>query len=279
MAAMTRRMFLMGGISVFPYLYLERFSVAVRRYLVPIVALPAAFEGFTILQLSDLHDKEFGSDGSELLALLNRERFDLVALTGDLVVGSRPRLTPVLALIAGLRSVSASPVYSVCGNHEWRLERAPEFNGRLREAGAHVLDNASVAIERGGERLWLIGVDDPVTRRDRLEQALGATDHRSPRLLLAHSPHPYRQAVACGLDLMLAGHTHGGQVRLPFLGAPFVPSMGLFPRLDYGRYQAGPTTLIVSAGLGESTLPVRFNIRPEVSLITLTAARAVRSSD
>ena len=273
MAAMTRRMFLMGGVSIFPYLYLERLSVAVRRYLVPIRALPAAFEGFTILQLSDLHDKEFGSKGEALLALLSRERFDLVALTGDLVVGESPTLTPALDLIAGLRRSCNAPIYSVAGNHEWRLNRAAEFNDRLIEAGARVLSNAPSPLDRGRDRLWIVGVDDPVTGRDRLDLALNGTEPNRTRLLLAHSPHPYPQAVRHGLDLMLVGHTHGGQVRLPLLGAPFVPAMGFFPRFDYGSFKSDRTTMIVSGGLGESALPVRFNIMPEVSLVTLTAGQ------
>jgi uncharacterized protein len=271
MAAMTRRMFLMGGVSIFPYLYLERLSVAVRRYRVPVRALPASFEGFTILHLTDLHDKEFGAGGKELVELLAHERFDLIALTGDMVVGTRPRLTPTLDLVAAFRKLSDAPVFSVSGNHEWRLERAPEFNHKLQQSGAQVLANASSAVRRGEDRLWVVGVDDPVTRRDHLTQALSGTDDRSPRILLAHSPHPYSEAVKQGVDLMLAGHTHAGQVRIPFLGAPYVPSMGFFPRYDYGLYSSGPTSMIVSGGLGESGLPIRFNIRPEISLITLTS--------
>ena len=273
MAAMTRRMFLMGGVSLCPYLYLERLSVAVRRYRVQIPALPAPFEGFTILHLTDLHDKEFGSCGSELIELLAPERFDLIALTGDMVVGARPLLTPTLQLVGSFRKVSDAPVFSVAGNHEWRLERAPEFNRKLHEAGARVLANGCSFVQRGADRLWIVGVDDPVTQRDRLELALRGVHDRSPRLLLAHSPHPFQQAAIHGVSLMLAGHTHGGQVRLPFLGAPFVPAMGFFPRYDYGRYASGSTTMIVSGGLGESGLPVRFNMRPEVSLITLTSQR------
>lgn len=276
MTAMTRRMFLMGGVSIFPYLYLERLSVAVRRYRVAIRALPPAFAGFTILHLSDLHDKEFGSAGEELIQLLRQESFDMVALTGDLVTGDRPLLTPALELIAGIQAISGRPVYSVSGNHDWRLERGAEFNGRLREVGVRVLSNSAAPLERGQDRIWIVGVDDPVTFRAHLDQALRGTENLSPRLLLAHSPHPYPEAVRNGLDLMLAGHTHGGQVRLPILGAPFVPGMGFFPRWDYGLYSSGATTLIVSGGLGESALPLRFNIRPEVSLITLECSPAAR---
>ena len=271
MADMTRRMFLTGGMSLFPYLYLERLSVAVRRYRVQVTALPASFEGFTILHLSDLHEKEFGRGGSELIELLSRERFDLVALTGDLVLGDSPRLTPALDILAGLARISDAPIYCVLGNHDWRLERGAEFNDRLREAGADVLSNAWATVKRGKERLFVVGVDDPVTKRARLDQALLGVDRNWPRLLLSHSPHTLPKAVEQGIDLMLAGHTHGGQVRLPILGALFVPAMGFFPPLDYGLYRFGPTTLIVSGGLGESGLPIRFNMRPEVSIVTLTS--------
>jgi len=267
--AMTRRMFLMGGVSFFPYLYLERLSLALRRYQVGIRNLPGAFEGFTILHLSDLHDKEFGSGGKELIELVRQEHFDMVAATGDLVRGDRPLLTPALELIAGLKALGPRPIFSVLGNHDWRLNRGREFNETLRDAGVGVLANSSELIEKGKDRLWVVGVDDPVTQRDRLEHALRDADSGVPRLLLAHSPQIFPQAIEKGMDLLLVGHTHGGQIRIPVLGAPYVPRMGFFPPWDYGLYSSGTSTMIVSGGLGESGLPVRFNIRPELSLITL----------
>jgi len=269
MCAMTRRVFLMGGVSLFPFLYMEKFSLALRRYQVAIRALPPAFEGFTVLHLSDLHDKEFGSAGKDLVDLVSKENFDMVALTGDLVVGNRPRLTPALDLIAGLRAISEVPLFAVSGNHDWRLGLGAHFNDRLREAGVQVLSNCAVPLGRGKDRIWIVGVDDPVTGRNRLDRALADADSRSPRLLLSHSPQIYPQAVQYGLDLMLSGHTHGGQIRLPLLGALFVPGMGLLPPWDYGLYTSGATTLIVSGGLGESSIPLRINISPELALVTL----------
>jgi uncharacterized protein len=277
MTVMSRRTFLLGGVAVFPYLYLESHSLALRRYRVAIRALPPAFEGFTILHLSDLHDKEFGNAGEELISLIRQESFDMVALTGDLVSGERPRLTPALDLVAGLQAIWDRPIYSVCGNHDWRLGRAPEFNDRLGEAGVRVLSNSSTFLERGKDRIWIVGVDDPVTSRDRLDLALRDTDNRSPRLLLSHSPQIYPQAITTGMDLMLSGHTHGGQVRIPMLGAAYVPKMGFFPVWDYGLFNDGASTLIVSGGLGESGLPIRFNMRPELALITLQCSPEPRS--
>lgn len=269
MAAMSRRMFLLGGVSAFPYLYLERISVEVRRYQVPVQNLPARFRGFTILQLTDLHDKEFGRRGEDLLALLRTLKFDMVALTGDLVVGENPILTPALDLVAGIRAFSGAPVFSVFGNHEYGMDLEKEYQRKLEGAGVRVLFNEAVPIQRGKELIWLAGVDDPVTRRDRIAATLAGTDRGAPRVLLAHAPLPFLKAAQAGVDLLLAGHTHGGQVRLPLLGAAYVPSMGYFPRYDYGLYRAGDTTMIVNGGLGESWVPVRFNIRPEVVLATL----------
>jgi uncharacterized protein len=274
MRAISRRMFLMGGVAIPPYLYVERLSVAVRRYRVPVRNLPPSFQGFTILHLSDLHDKEYGKGGEQLLRLISKEKFDIAVLTGDLVTGDNPRFTPALELASGIMYSSGKPVYSVPGNHDWRLERGEELNEKLRNVGVQVLSNRAVSIDRGADRLWLAGVDDPVTFRARLDKALSGTDDKAPRLLLSHSPQTYSRAVDKGVDLVLSGHTHGGQIRIPFLGACYVPAMGLFPRYDYGMFRSGASTLIVSGGLGESLLPVRFNIRPEFSVITLDRAPA-----
>lgn len=273
MAAISRRVFLLGGVSFFPYLYYQKTSVAVRRYEVPVRNLPRSFEGFTILQLTDLHDKEFGAQGADLIELMSGLSFDMVALTGDLVVGEDPSLLPALELVRGIRSFSGSPIFSVSGNHEWGLEHAPLFNRKLAAEGVRVLSNQATFLERGKERLFVAGVDDPVTKRDRLESTLSETDANFPRVLLAHSPHPFEQAVQAGVEVVLAGHTHGGQVRFPLVGAAYVPSMGYFPRYDYGLYRRGKTTMIVNAGLGESFVPVRFNVRPEVVLATLVPER------
>jgi uncharacterized protein len=278
MTAMTRRVFLLGGVAAFPYLYLERTSVAVRRYRVQIRNLPSSFDGFTILHISDLHEREYGPKQQELVALIGKERFDAVAMTGDMVRGNHPILTQALDVVAGIKKIAPErPIYFVSGNHDWRLERGNEFERMMEDAGVQVLSNRAEPLERGQDRIWMVGVDDPVTGRDRLSLALTRTEQQAPRLLLSHSPHPFKKAAAKGVDLMLCGHTHGGQVRLPLLGAPYVPAMGFFPRYDYGLYRLGNSTLVVNGGLGESGVSLRFNIRPEVSLITVACSQAPRS--
>ncbi|WP_224983677.1 metallophosphoesterase [Geomonas agri] len=269
MTAISRRAFLAGGIAFFPYLYYQRVSVAVRRYRVPVHNLPPPFHGFTILHITDLHDKEFGDHGEDLLAILRPLHFDLVAVTGDLVLRTSPRVEAALELIRGIRSFSKSPIFSVSGNHEWGAQLAPQVNAELEQAGVRVLTNEAELLRGGEDRLWVAGVDDPVTGRANLTQALSRTDTRQPRLLLAHSPHPFPQAVQDGVDLMLVGHTHGGQIRVPLIGALYVPFMGYLPRWDYGLYRQGKSTMIVNGGLGESGVPIRINNPPEVALVTL----------
>ncbi|MBJ6752763.1 metallophosphoesterase [Geomonas anaerohicana] len=274
MTAISRRAFLAGGIAFFPYLYYQRAAVAVRRYRVPVQNLPAAFHGFAILHITDLHDKEFGERGEDLLANLRRLSFDLVAVTGDLVLRTSPKINAALELIRGIGGFSKSPMFSVSGNHEWGAQMAPQVNAKLEQAGVRVLKNEAEMLPRGKDRLWVAGVDDPVTGRANLAQALSRTDARVPRLLLAHAPHPFPQAVQAGVDLMLVGHTHGGQIRLPLIGAPYIPSMGYLPKWDYGLYRQGKCTMIVNGGLGESWFPIRINDPPEVVLVTLLPSEA-----
>lgn len=263
---LTRRNFIIGGSAFLLYLFWGTSSIAARKYTVRISGLPREFEGFTILHLSDLHSKWFGNNQKRLLAAINREHFDIVALTGDLVNKRNPRLEPALELIKGLKD---KPVFFVPGNHEW-------WSGyTLREPlislGVNILENKSVKISKGESHLWLAGVDDPYSGRDDLEKALEKVNDGGPVILLAHAPEIFQKGVNSEVDLILVGHTHGGQIRLPFIGAVIVPGQKLFPQYDYGHYSQGRCKMIINGGLGESGLPIRFNIRPEIVFVTLTS--------
>jgi predicted MPP superfamily phosphohydrolase len=173
-------------------------------------------------------------------------------------------IKPVLDLIKGL---SDKPVFFVSGNHDWWI------NNKIREhlisAGANILENSSYKYSKNGDNIWIIGVDDPYLGMDDLSKAIENTDDSIPRLLLAHAPDIFNEAIQSEIDLVLVGHTHGGQVRLPVIGAIVAPGQGLFPKLDYGLYSSNTTTMVINGGLGESVLPIRFYNRPEVVFITL----------
>lgn len=271
MTLLSRRTLLLGGaLAVASYLVNEADDLRVVRYTVPVRHLPPPFHGFTILHLSDLHQKLYGEGEARLLPLIRRHRYDLVAVTGDLVNRSRPDAGPALALIRGM---APRPLFCVNGNNEADAERRRRFRlgEELAGTGAVLLDNAAVPLRRGGSHLWVAGVDDPVSGRSRLERTLAGTADGAPRLLLTHSPSLFPQAVAAGVELILAGHTHGGQIRFPGVGALWVPDLGVLPRWDYGEFREGGSTMIVNGGLGESLLPFRVNMPPEIVLVTLVA--------
>lgn len=247
------------------YIFYETRFLVVKTYSIKIPDLPPAFKGFTILHLSDLHSKYFGEKQKDLLALIREQQYDLVAFTGDMVNKKNPLPEPGLELVKGL---AGKPVYFVPGNHEW--SSGYQIRQPLLDSGVEILENRSVKISRKKEHIWLAGVDDPYLGRDDLDQALSdAGEDQAPRLLLAHAPEIFDGAAKAGIDLVMVGHTHGGQVRLPVLGALIVPGQGFFPKYDYGVYSKEQTRMVITGGLGESGIPVRFNMDPEIVLIKL----------
>ena len=134
-----------------------------------------------------------------------------------------------------------------------------------------VMENGAAKLDHNGAHVWLLGIDDPSLKMDRLDVALEEAGDDAPFILLAHSPAIYPAAINESIDLVLAGHTHGGQIRIPLIGAVYVPGQGFFPKYDYGMYSSGQTTMVINAGLGESVIPNRFNMRPEIVLITLVS--------
>ncbi len=275
---LSRRTFLLGsGIVFASYLLYEVNALKVVHYTVSVRNLPPSFRNFTILHLSDLHQKRFGTCQSRLLATINRHRYDIIALTGDLINRLRPQGEPALELVAGLRP---KPMFFVNGNNEWSATRRYGFRltDPLAAAGVTVLNNEAVPLQQNDRHIWIAGVDDSIHGKANLPLTLSKTADGAPIILLSHSSNPFTKSTKAGVDLLLTGHTHGGQIRIPFLGALWTPEAGLFPRWDYGLYREGDTTMIVNGGLGESIIPIRFNIPPEIVLVTLTPLKGNRAA-
>lgn len=262
----SRRMFIVGGIGLISYLYFDVHSVAIKQYTIAISNLPKDFEGFTILHLTDLHAKEYGDKQNKLLNLINRQNFDIVALTGDFIDKNNPDVEPTLSLVKG---IGDKPVFFVPGNHEW----SHDFKTKpvLEEHGVTVLANKNLKYLKRDSHIWIMGVDDPYLHRDKLNQALDGSEDSQPKILLAHAPNVFSSAAQSNIDLVLVGHTHGGQVRLPVIGALVAPGQGFFPKYDYGQFTSGLTNMIINGGLGESLLPIRFYNRPEIVLVKLVS--------
>jgi uncharacterized protein len=264
---LSRRAFIIGGIGTLSYLYFDLHSIAIKQYTIVIPNLPKDFEGFTVLHLTDLHSKEYGENQKQLISLINRQSFDMVAITGDLVDRNNPNTESALSLVRGLKS---KPVFFVPGNHEWWTDY--RIKSSLENHGVRILENKTFKYTKGNSHIWIVGVDDPYLRRDKLDEALGGVTDSQPKILLAHAPNIFPSAIKSNVELILVGHTHGGQVRFPFVGAVVVPGQGLFPKFDYGLFTSGSTNMIINGGLGESVLPIRFYNRPEVVLIKLVSS-------
>ena len=241
--------------------------------------LPAAFDGFRIVQVSDLHNASFGEGNAELLERVEQAQPDCIALTGDLVDSRHTDVDAALSFAS--EAAKIAPTYYVTGNHEARLEEWEQLLTGLEEAGVTILQNESILLEREGQSIVFSGVEDPSFHDDPLlhdtegvlERNLESLSPEEGRytVLLSHRPEYFDLYEKLGFDLVLTGHAHGGQFRLPGIGGLWAPGQGLFPEYDAGLYQQGGTAMAVSRGLGNSLFPFRVNNRPEIVAITLQA--------
>jgi hypothetical protein len=252
--------------------WIEPRSLSVTRREIASPAWPRAAGPLRIALLSDIHaagPHDLPARCAQVVAQVNAEAPDLVLLLGD-YVDLRPIKTAfvppeVIAPVLG-RLQAPLGVYAVLGNHDWRVGGA-RMARALAAAGIEVLDNAVRRLRREGGDCWLVGVGDASLGADRLAATLAQVADDAPALLMTHSPDLFPE-VPARVALSVAGHTHGGQVRLPLIGALYVPSRyGL--RYAYGHVIEGGRHLFVTRGLGHSVLPVRFLCPPEIVVITL----------
>lgn len=245
-------------------------------YTVKSQRLPEPFSGYRIAQVSDLHNREMGEGSEKLLAILEEADPDMIALTGDLVDSRNTDFETALAFAE--KAMEIAPCYYVPGNHESRIAAYPFLEEELKELGVIVLEEAML-LERGGETIRLLGVDDPSFQENYqpemdkqiMESALQKYDNDSDTftVLLSHRPELFSVYAEHKMDLVLSGHAHGGQFRLPLIGGVFVPNQGFFPEYDAGLFTSGNTHMIVSRGIGDSIIPIRINNRPELVVVDL----------
>ena len=268
-----------GALGLLAYAVgIEPYAIETVHIEMRVPRLPPAFDGYKIYQVSDLHMRQIGRRERRIAKLLEAlPPADLVAVTGDLV-HTPAGIAPFLKLAESFRATDGA--YAVFGNSEHKNGVRPHRFARTLDAhGVTPLMNTHVLLERGGVTLALAGVDDPVNDKDRLADALHGVPSNVCTLLLMHSPDGIAEAVFRGVDVVLSGHTHGGQVAFPFIGAPYTHSL-FGRRMSHGYYAAkkmrrligvrpGRTQLYVTRGLGVSGLALRFLTRPELTIITL----------
>ena len=252
-------------------------ALEVNEYEIVSDRIPKEFDGFRIAQVSDLHNAEFGEGNSKLIQLLSQTEPDIIVLTGDLIDSRQTNIK--IALAFAQEAMKIAPVYFVSGNHEARVSEYEDLKMGLAEAGVIVLENQKVEITREGESITLMGIDDPSFQESYLfgdaesvaRQAIDDLQNESDgyTILLSHRPELFELYVETGMDLVFSGHAHGGQFRLPFIGGLVAPNQGFFPKYDAGLFSEENTTMIVSRGVGNSIVPLRFNNRPEIIVVML----------
>ena len=260
------------------FLYAQNNWLGLTRITIDSKRIPPAFDGYTIVHLSDLHGKGFGKGQERLLAKVEKEAPDLIAFTGDLInsENEKERIRS-LELMKGL--VAYAPVYLITGNHDQTVGGFDSLEQDLTEVGVKVLRNESTVLARGGNEILLAGIDDPLftpyaasaiqSVQDSMSEAIQGSSPAVFKILLAHRPELVSVYADAQIDLILSGHAHGGQVRLPFVGGLVAPGQGFFPHYTSGAYREDNSVMVVSRGLGNSILPQRLFNRPEIIAITL----------
>ena len=252
--------------------------VGVTRYTVESSRIPAAFDHFKIAVISDLHNAEFGTDNSHLLKLIEDEAPDMIAVTGDLIDSNRMDISIAEELIDQI--VDIAPCYYVTGNHEaWIGTEYQETEKILLDKGVIVLHDETVKLVRDDGSIQIAGLDDPAFSGEAADDGEELLKSRlkdmeiddSFCILLSHRPEIFDVYVSMDIDLVLSGHAHGGQFRLPFIGGLIAPDQGFLPEYDDGEYIEDNTLMIVSRGLGNSIIPIRFNNDPELVIVELNS--------
>lgn len=256
-------------------------TVEVTEYTISSAEVPTVFHGYRIVQVSDLHNAEFGEDNGELLHIIKSSEPDMIVLTGDFVDSRHTDID--IALRFAEKAVHIAPVYYVTGNHEARIQKSGQY-AKLKDGllgcGVVVLENECVTLTKQDAQIHLLGLQDPAfggsvssiyTDGSSLKQQLETLCSESAgyTILLSHRPELFDIYTDCNVNLVFSGHAHGGQFRLPFIGGLIAPGQGLFPQYDAGLYNERDTDMIVSRGLGNSLFPFRVNNRPELTVVEL----------
>ncbi len=250
----------------------ETYRFQIDRQDIVIAGLPDGFHGFTIAQLSDIHHSPYLSLErlEEAVAETNALRPDVIVLTGDYVTHTTRYVEPCAECLGRLRARFG--VFAVLGNHDVWVG-ASAVTQAFERNGIPVLNNANLPLYIGGRMIYLCGLGDTTTRNHDLVAALKGTRRRDTRILLSHNPNIIKEASLAECDLVLSGHTHGGQVKLPVIGAP----------ISYNRHgkqytrgwaQMKKTQIYVNRGLGTIFLPIRYQCPPEISLLRLVRPTA-----
>ncbi len=252
--------------------------VRVTKYEYKNAKIPEGFNGYRILQISDLHNKNFHG---LLDKLVEESNPDIIVITGDLIDRRNTNIKTATELVKRLSIMV--PTYYATGNHEQLSDKYNELMKEMKKLDVHFLDNSYTTLSNKGDEVGLMGVADPAivqsestylwndNQKYMIEsiKKLYKNVKTDFNILLSHRPELFNVYKDSGVDLVLSGHAHGGQVILPLIGALVAPNQGFIPKYTEGIYSKNSTSMVVSRGLGNSIIPIRINNPPELVLITL----------
>lgn len=242
--------------------------------------LPKGFHGYKIVQVSDLHNKNYHG---RLIEKIKEAVPNIIVITGDLIDRRNTKIDTAINFIQ--QAVEIAPIYYVSGNHEQLSGKYDTLKKELKKLDVQIIDNYYTTLNQNGDEIGLMGIADPsIEQSERTYFRRNSSQYIENNLkklfnhnhintdfniLLSHRPEQFGIYKDMNVDLVFSGHTHGGQIRIPFIGGLFAPSQGLFPRYTDGIYNNGETSMIVSRGLGNSIFPFRIFNRPELVVVTL----------
>ncbi len=272
-------------IIVFLFILWGTKTIGITEYKIVNKKIPESFNGYTVVQISDLHNEEFGKDNKRLIEKIKEANPDIIVITGDLL--DSYNTNRLVAEVFVKEVVKIAPTYYTTGNHEYRLyDDYLKFEETMKSVGVKVLHNEKKTIEINGEKIQLLGLDANMNYNGRyyvpsnenvqvyeILNDLNKSEDSEESLysvLLSHRPELFNIYVDENIDLALSGHTHGGQIRIPFIGGILAPNQdGLFPKYDSGLFEEEGSTMIISRGLGNSSFPFRIFNKPEIVVVNL----------
>lgn len=234
----------------------------------------SGFEGFKIAHVSDLHNTSSKRLKKAIIREIKKASPDIIAITGDLIDSSRTDVDSAIEFIEDIKEIA--PIYYVTGNHEGATKEYKELKERLEENNVIVLEGNHETLQKGSFKIEILGVSDPnflfgKNNTDKIKKELSKIDFdkASYSILLAHRPDFLDTYSEFKVNLVLCGHAHGGQIKIPFIGPLYAPGQGWFPAMTSGIYDKDDTSMIISRGIGNSNFPFRINNRPELIIINL----------
>ena len=258
------------------YFYYENTTLQITNYSISSSKIPNEFNDYKIIQISDYHNERSNRLNKFLIEKLKNEKPDIIVITGDFIDPNRMHMEQSINFVKEIKGIA--PIYYVSGNHEAKISNYEKWKNLLEEQEVIILENETKIIEKENSKINIIGINDPKMAHEKsvknstiINKELEISNYNKDlfSILLSHRPEVFRTYVENNIDLVLTGHAHGGQIRIPFIGGIVAPNQGLFPKYTSGLFTENNTNMIISRGIGNSIIPFRINNRPELVVITL----------